>query len=131
MTKVIALDKGFYKQIRERGEVFHIPFTDAEIEKTSWLAHAGTEVPEERVIPQSRSASMADVIKGVAEEDDEPAPDTMSEMTAQSQNYQKAHRRAHGLEPAAEEPKPKPKRRGRPKGSKNKPKPAPVAEVTP
>ena len=102
MTKVVALAKGFYLQVRQKGDVFDVPaarFTAEVIEKGSWIAPVGTPLPPERVTPTNRNASMADVIKGLPAGEDEPSPDTMSGMTEQAFAHQEAHPRAHGLDP--------------------------------
>ena len=138
MTKVVALAKGFYLQVRDKGDVFRVPFTDEQIEKCSWLAPFGTPVPKERTTPTGRMASMKQVIQGIPPEDAEDEPDTMSEMTQDHARYQKAHPRAHGIpteEPAAEPKayKKKVKKPRRTRSDKGVPRPnrRKTAEVTP
>ena len=134
MTKVVAIEKGYFRKRRNPGDEFNVPFSKEVIEKSKWLALPG-EAPEKRVIPMSRNATMVDVLKGLPEEED---PETMSAMTKATIMGERKDSRAYGLTPEAGEqpydapPKVQRTRKTRnDKGKKRGPRSAPKApEVT-
>ena len=74
--KVVAIEKGYYRKRRYKGDVFNVHYGLAQVKKSQWMVPYGTPMPEERVVPTSRSTRMVDAIKGIPADD---APQTLSE----------------------------------------------------